>query len=168
MHVPSTYPSQDPRGGASQLRSLCILHTAMAGGVVVYLTLSYFLIYYSGKPLLIFEDILYLVLEYGTIGFSVFCLAISTILFKKKLGVIATLDLPAKFSGYREAFIIRMALLEGPAFFCVVCFMLTSRWIFTAEALVLLSIMIYLRPGLNRVAEELNLNPNEISWLQSE
>jgi hypothetical protein len=166
---PATLPSQGSPGGASQFNSLRIIHIALVAGVVFYLALSYFLTYsYLGKPLVEFADKIYLAIVYCTIGFSLTCCSISTILFRKKLGAFSCFDWPAKFIGYRDVLIVRMALLEGPAFLCVVFYKLTSRWIIPAEALVLLSIMIYLNPGLNRFTEELKLNINQISWFQSE
>ena len=70
-------------------------------------------------------------------------------------------DLKEKLSGYRGAFVLMIACLEGPAIFAIIAYLLTSNYLLLGIALLLIIIMITLRPSKEKLASQLNLSAAE-------
>lgn len=71
--------------------------------------------------------------------------------------------LKGKMNGYREAFMLRSFLAEGPAIFAIVAYMLTGNYIFIMLAApVIIAFLIWL-PSKNKIANELQLSTSERS-----
>lgn len=66
-----------------------------------------------------------------------------------------------KMNSYRSALIVRYALLEGPAFFAFVSFLLTVDWLFLGIGGFIIAIFITLFPSKNSAIRDLELNLSE-------
>jgi hypothetical protein len=71
-----------------------------------------------------------------------------------------------KLTGYQAALIVRFALLEGPSLFAIVVFTLTNNWFFLLISVCIIVYFITLRPGTEKVADDLQLNYDEKLELQ--
>lgn len=140
-------------------KTLKIVHFALAAGIVFFMLMSIFL-QYSG---------------FGTIGKEVknglliavplFALAgifASNIVFKQKLKIIAEHNnLKEKMIIYRSAIIVKLALVEGPAFFTVIAYLITGDLIFLGIIIVLLLIFLIYTPTRNKLINELELSKSD-------
>lgn len=143
------------------LRSLKIIYSALMLGVSFFLIIVVFLNQQVGPftdndPF--FEQVLLGVsnlMAFSSIPLGLF-------LFKKRTAGIAKLSLPQKLDSYRSAMIVRAAVMEGSAFFFVICYALTGISIFLIEILAILALMVYFFPGSNRLAEELKHDIREL------
>jgi hypothetical protein len=116
------------------IKTLQILHRALLLGVVLFAAIAFFL-QYTGKfssPVREKDQLLQLIaiavcFAGGFIGASV---------FKKR--ILQTRNsqqsIAEKAAAYRSASIIQWALLEGPAIFCIICFLLVGNLAFLALA----------------------------------
>lgn len=75
-------------------------------------------------------------------------------------------DLKMKLAGYRAATIIRLALLEGPALFTVIAFLLTGDTNFLLYTSFMLLLFAMIRPTMERAIKELNLDEREVLKIQ--
>ncbi|MEO3404648.1 hypothetical protein AAFN85_12150 [Mucilaginibacter sp. CAU 1740] len=83
-------------------------------------------------------------------------------LFLKFLGNIKRdSPLKTKLAAYQSATIVRLALLEGPSLFAIVCFMLTRNMMFIGISGAIILYFIYLRPTRQKVEDDLALDYNE-------
>ncbi|MCB9175023.1 MAG: hypothetical protein H6589_10480 [Flavobacteriales bacterium] len=83
----------------------------------------------------------------------------SNFIFTKKVNELSNVSLlKDKLMGYQTASIIRFALLEGPAMFSIVIYMLTGNLLFLIMAGVLIVYFITIRPTKEKIEMELNLN----------
>lgn len=83
-------------------------------------------------------------------------------LFRKLLGNIkGDSPLKAKLADYQSATIIRLASLEGPSLFAIVCFMLTGNMVFLGISAAIILYFIYLRPTRQKIEDDLALDYNE-------
>ena len=71
-------------------------------------------------------------------------------------------NLDEKLVTYRGTMIVRAALMEGSAFFGIVCHMLTGKSIFIFMAAIILAIMAYFFPTRERMATELGISSSEL------
>jgi purine-cytosine permease-like protein len=77
----------------------------------------------------------------------VLCIFISNYLFKRRLNQIADIyDLPAKMENYRNALILRYAVLEAPAIFAIIATLLTGNLYFLFNSAMMVFLMFYFRP----------------------
>jgi len=68
-------------------------------------------------------------------------------------------DLNGKLAEYRSAQIVRWALLEGPSFFSIVVYLITSNYLFLSIAVTIIAIFILLFPTREKFEKDL-----ELSW----
>lgn len=141
-------------GPGPSVKNITIIHFALLAGMVLFAAVAFAV----GKPfttqinttdpLLIAVPVL-----------AVSCLFISNLLYKKFLaGAVEANDVPGKLVGYQTAFIIRNALIEGPALFAIVAFLLSGSVVFIAIAIALILYFFSLRPTKDKIAEELQLS----------
>jgi hypothetical protein len=139
---------------SQNLKSLKITYSALLLGVTFFLIIVVFLNQQAGPfaeqdPF--FEQML--------LGISnlmaLTSIPLGLFLFKKRTAGIAGLSLPQKLDTYRSAMIFRAAVMEGSAFFFVICYALTGLSVFLIEILAVLALMVYFFPGSHRLSEEL-------------
>lgn len=86
----------------------------------------------------------------------------ANMLFKTKMDSLQTDDsFDKKLAVWRQAFIIKCALVEAPVLFSLVALMLTSDKLFAIIATLLLGYFISLFPSKEKIADNLPLAPHE-------
>jgi hypothetical protein len=90
-------------------------------------------------------------------------------LFQKQLKEIFQLrTLKEKLGSYRSALIVRYALNEMPAFFCLVAFMLTANELFFALSAVPVLFFILIRPSRSAAIKDLQLSASEAATIEDD
>ena len=144
----------------SMLAQLRILHGAFCAGVVLFGGVAAFLVHQDGplgdaslaQPLMMVAAVL-----------AVSGLAASVFLTNRLLEKARQQpDVAGKLVAYRSAFIIGVALLEGPALFAVVAYLLTGNVIVLAIVAVLVLRMLMMRPTRDKIATALGLQYDEV------
>ena len=148
-----------------ELKSLQIVHRALLLGLVLFAAIAFYL-NYSGnfiaglksydQPL----QVIAITLSFG--GFF-----IGSLLFKKKMQQLkdSSPELRVKLSTYRSAAIMQWALLEGPALFAIICFLLVGNYAFLALAVVFIILFAVTAPNKTKMMLLLQLTEEEINEL---
>ena len=148
-----------------ELKSLQIVHRALLLGLVLFAAIAFYL-NYSGnfiaglksydQPL----QVIAITLSFG--GFF-----IGSLLFKKKMQQIkdSSPELRVKLSTYRSAAIMQWALLEGPALFAIICFLLVGNYAFLALAVVFIILFAVTAPNKTKMMLLLQLTEEEMATL---
>lgn len=139
-------------------KSIQILHAAMFFGMVMILVLLKFLM---ADEVTSDGDLLFPAIG---IGFAISALGISQILFNKKMESLKKerLTVPEKLTIYREAYILKLALLEGPALICIILHFLGGNPILFYTSLFMIFIFAYERPIEGRIKQQLNLHAEDL------
>lgn len=146
--------------------ALTIIHLALVAGIVFFGGIIAFLVTSgAGSPEMSDLETIFL---YIVPIFLVLGVVSSFLVYRKRIGDLKDeRDLVSKMTGYRGAFIVRLALLEGPGFFAVVVTFLTGNLLFLVFAGIIVAYMIYLRPAKESIANDLGLNYDEIAKIQN-
>jgi hypothetical protein len=143
----------DPR---SAVKMLTIIHAGLITGIILF-TLATFSITlqrgfsFSADPLIIIDIIL-----------PVLGIFVGNFLYKTLIAKIsAESSLSQKIAAHQTASIVRFALLEGPALFSVVVYMLSGNMLFLVILAVILAYFISVRPTRNKMIEDMKLDYNE-------
>lgn len=147
--------SEKAKSPKNILKTLITIHYGYSVAVLAFATFSFLI---SDDPIMSFNDsddlFLYLAPLFAVGGISA-----SVFLFKTQLKRIYEKEtLEEKLIAYQSSHIIRIALIEGPAFLSIVIFMISNNLFYLIIALVLLAYLISLRPTSDRVKQDLNLN----------
>ncbi|WP_426429839.1 hypothetical protein ACPX19_09875 [Winogradskyella sp. HB-48] len=137
------------------INTLTVIHYGYCIAILVFATVVFLI---SDHTIISFDDsedlFLYLVPIFAFGGVSV-----SIFMFKAQLKQIHKKEtLIEKLTAYQTSHLIRIALIEGPAFLGIVIFMISSNLFYLIIALALLVYLIFLRPTANGIKEDLNLN----------
>lgn len=143
----------------SYFTSLKIIHFALTAGIAFFMLIAIVLQFTGFEPELKEMEMILL-------GITVFA-AISgvftgNLLFRKRLEQLVELkSLKEKLTGYQSALILKLALVEGPAFFSLVAYLLTANLLFPAITLVLIFVFILYAPGKDKLISDLDLSRKE-------
>jgi hypothetical protein len=140
------------------VKSISIIHLALLAGQVIFAIVAYaqsvkvfFGVHYMDDA---FMYIVPLAAIGGFIaGYTIFKKQLAAIHTKKSLG--------EKIIGYQTALIIRYALIEGPCLLAIVAYMLNNNLFYLGVAGLLILYFIFLRPTMEKVENDLDLNFNE-------
>jgi hypothetical protein len=142
-------------------KGLQIMHRAMLSGMIVFAAIIFFL-NYSGNfspALASYNE----VLQVAVVLLSLAGFFLGNFLFKKKIASVRELAvLPYKLSVYRVASLIQWALLEVPALFAIVCFLLVGNYAFLALALALVLLFVIVGPSKIKIAMLLQVREEDI------
>ncbi|MBN2174651.1 MAG: hypothetical protein JW731_10990 [Bacteroidales bacterium] len=141
-------------------KGINIVYMALLAGQVFFILIALFLFYYGrfnvGAAELS-EFLIYIVPVFVIAG-----ILASNFLYRKRISVIKQKkELAEKLNDYRSILIIRLALLEGPSFFAIVCYLLTAQLIYLAFSALIIFIFLTVRPTRIRVITDLELNMDE-------
>jgi hypothetical protein len=90
------------------------------------------------------------------------------LIFKSRLKKIKTYDtLTAKMGDYRGIAIIRFAMLEGASLFAIIIYLVTADLIFMAMAGLIVLYFIIIKPTVDSVSMDLELDPTEKAKLEN-
>jgi hypothetical protein len=92
----------------------------------------------------------------------------SLIITKSRLGMIKEKNsLSEKLTDYRSVVIVKLALLEGPAFFAIVSYLLTADPLFLGIAAFMIVLFFINRPGREKLVQDLELSQKDIDFLNN-
>ncbi len=139
-------------------RSIQILHGAMFMGVVVMLIMLKFVLGIEDR-----SEGDYLFAMVG-IGLAMSSLVFGNIIYTKKIEAIKKEQLPVmdRLTQYREAFILNLALLEGPALTCLILHFLNGDPLLFYACLFMIVMLAMARPTEEKIIQELGIRPTDI------
>jgi hypothetical protein len=151
--------SKEPTGILNQIR---IIHYAMVAGVTIFLVACLYLTL-SGSIQLPYDPALTNTLFLLTAAMTVMLLPVGYLLFKRQIMTVEKdISLIEKMAVYKRAFIVKMGLIEAPAFFSTIVLLLTgNRWLLVQIVAVLL-VMIINRPSAEKIASLFSLDRSMI------
>ncbi len=137
---------------------LRILQLAFLAGLILLSAISFFLVFTGsmGKNSEL-NDILTILVP----GLFVAGIIGSYFIAKNRLLTLVDKDLNEKLSGYRAVMILKIALLEGPALFAIISYMLTGNNLFLGLAMIAVLLILFINPTREKVADELNLSTQD-------
>ena len=148
------------------INALIILHRAMLMGLVIFAAVAFFVVYSLAfsKGLQFPEQTLQvLALILSAIGFYG-----GNALFKRKLSAIrqqTDIGVKERFVLYQSACIIQWVLIEAPALFVIICFLLTGNYAFLGLAGMLVLILAMLAPSKMKLVLHLQLSDKDLEEL---
>jgi hypothetical protein len=149
-------------------KALVLMHRLFIGSTVVLLIVGFFK-NLGASPIIADGEELGQLLEYFVIGYSLISIPLSIGLFKVAISKnLKDSGLKAKLTVYRNAFILRLAILEGAALFGFLVFFLTASMICATLASFVIAFMFLLRPSKEEVKKELALSPEEENILTND
>ena len=131
---------------APSVKSMTIVWIAMIGGLVSFGLVTYFALLPIQSPLAGIDPAVFYILA---IMLALAGMMGSTILYKLQVRAASQVNSPSKerlMSYYMSAFILKMALLEGPGLFSVVAGLLTHQALFLTITAGLLLLMVIAKP----------------------
>lgn len=141
-------------------KALKIVHIALMAGIVFFAVIVFVLLQILQEPFGTEEinGILYYVVPV----FVIAGVLASNFLFKARLkkSVVET-GLKNKLDSYRSALIVKYALIEGPAFFCIVSYQMTANTLFLVITIFLLVVFWTFRPTKGKAILELELDHDQ-------
>lgn len=144
-------------------KGMQIIHRAMLLGIILFAAIAFFLTYSGNFPPLLqqYDQ----GLQVAAIVLSLAGFFIGNALFKKKIFQIRSSSdsLSNKFSLYRSASLLQWALLEGPALFTIICFLLVGNYAFLALAGALMILFSINTPTKIKMAMLLQITEEEIN-----
>jgi len=151
--------------GKQYFRILAIIHIALMIGVALFASIAYFMVSKGGfEP--IDSDTSHALTLITPLLMLIGVLAGPFVRLYKINKLKLETDLKMKLAGYRAATIIRLALLEGPALFTVIAFLLTGDTNFLLYTSFMLLLFAMIRPTMERAIKELNLDEREVLKIQ--
>jgi F0F1-type ATP synthase membrane subunit c/vacuolar-type H+-ATPase subunit K len=152
-----------PQTAQEYFNVLAILHAALISGQVIFGLVALFMNSNQNGASQELADIsktFQFVVPIAVIGglFS------SEIFFRARLkAILQKADLKEKLIDYRAASIVKFALLEGPALFALVVYLVTGNPFFLGVAGFVILLFLFNRPTKFRVANDLQLEANQIA-----
>ena len=146
--------------------ALRILHLSMLIGIFVFAGVAIFVT--KDKPLASSEEDLNRIFQGVSALLSLGALVIGYRMFSRKILAIRTNTASGiqRMDEYRKAIITWWALIEGPALFAIICFMLVGNYAFLALAGFHFLLMVLFAPRKNNIILLLNLNGEEVNKLE--
>jgi len=150
---------------SNYLKSLRIVYFALAMGIALFLLVTLIINNANGplseeslSPIQRAPFLIALIVLTGT------AFLLYRIIFTKKLDVIKTLPtLDRKLAAWRELCILQGALIEAPAFFALVLFMLLGIYTLFVWPLAAFFLFWLSQPSRDRLISDANLSPSEIA-----
>jgi hypothetical protein len=152
--------TSDKLNSKAYFKALSILHLAMVAGVVFFGLIVALLVAINTITSInsTFTNFFYYVVPVLTI----LGLIASNIVFKNRLKQTRdNYELRTRMTNYRGALIIKYALLEGPAIFAIIASLITGTISFLAYAGLMVVLMLYARPGIQKTFNDLVLDEKD-------
>ena len=147
------------------LKALKVIHIGLTAGMAIFLIIAVVLQLKGFEPeLKEIEMILLGVTAFAAIS-GIFA---GNMIFRKRLEQLIELkNLNGKLTGYQSALIVKYALIEGPAFFTVVAYLLTTNVLFPVIAVFLVVVMVLSAPRKDKLISDLNFSTKETSVFEN-
>jgi hypothetical protein len=148
------------------LNQIRMIHYAMVAGVITFLAVS---LYLSLSELiqLPYDPELSNILFLLTAALTGILLPVGYMLFNRQImAVDKDKNLVEKMAVYKAAFIVKMGLIEAPAFFSIVVLLLTGNQWLLIQILTVLLVMIINRPSAEKIVNLFGLDRSQIQAIQ--
>lgn len=140
------------------LKNISIIHFALCLSVFVFGTFIYFTTENTNLNIADTEDVYF----FSIPVFAIVAALVGNYLFRSNLKRAQEKStLKEKLMHYQSSKIIQFALVEAPAFLCIVIFMTTSNQFYLFIAAILLAYLIFLRPTTSAIKEDLDFNAEQ-------
>jgi hypothetical protein len=150
---------------SSFVKNLKIIHLALFSGLVFFACISFYVRNKVGSTLT--REQLE-ILTYISLIFMLIEIPLGYWLHNKKMKTIANLpDLNSKLDAYKASHIIKIALFEGVGFLCSVVLLLGGKNTILLQIAIVLIFILLNTPSAIRLANELNLTPDESNLLNN-
>jgi len=145
---------------------LSIIHLALIVGLVLFgLVVSFFIADFQHPD---YTSELARIVVYLVPGLCIVGMIAGNIISKSKFKLLKEeSDINIKLTGYREALIIRNALLEGPGLFALVTIFITNDMNYLIYAGVMVLLMLAKKPTMRSLIAELELDQQEVAMLEN-
>lgn len=145
------------------LKALKVIHIGLTAGVVFFLIIAAVLQFTGFEPELKEMEMVLL----GITGFAaVSGIFAGNLIFRKRIDQLVELkNLNEKLTGYQSALIVKYALVEGPAFFTIVAYLLTANILFPVITAFLVFVLVLSAPRKDKLISDLNLSLTETNVL---
>ena len=140
-------------------KTIKIVHLALVAGIIFFMLIALFLQFNGfGKMGKEFNTIfIYVASLFVLVGISA-----SYLISKRKLkACLSKPTLLEKLNSYREVLVLKFALLEAPAFFVIVVYLLTGNLFYIGLAILTLIFFVIHRPTVTSTITDLALNSKE-------
>jgi hypothetical protein len=145
------------------LKALKVIHIGLTAGVAIFLIIAVVLQLPGFEPKLKELEVIFIGITTVVVISGIFA---GNMIFRKRLEQLIELkNLDEKLTGYQSALIVKLALIEGPAFFTVVAYLLTANILFPAIAVLLVFVMVLSAPRKDKLISDLNLSLTESNVL---
>lgn len=146
--------------GSEQIKIIQIIFFALLTGQLIFLFISIFLVQ-SGN--IKTNEELFLILFIVDLMIVFPAIVVGPMLYRNILTKVnSEFSLQEKFNIYRQAVIIKLALVEAPTIFSIVGYLLTGSFVFLIIAIVVLILFFFHKPTIERFAEDLNVPISEL------
>ncbi len=147
---------------AQQLKSLRFVYLALMFGAISFILFAVIINYFGGT-LIVPDKIIYHAFLIVSNVFFVVGLLVAVYITRKKLSAITVDGLKEKLDKYREAILIRGAILEGTTFLFVACYLMMGFNIFLIETIIGFLVLAFFFPTNRRIAEELKIDVRQLT-----
>ena len=148
------------------IRSLILVYFGLLTGQIVFAVITFAVNKQLMEPMA--EDLrvvfIYIVPVFVINGFVT-----GQLIYRNRLRKIKRLDtLASKLGEYKSAFMIRLAMLEGAFLFAIIIYLLTADLIFMGMSGIIIAYFLVLRPTIDRISADMELNSTERMKLERE
>lgn len=154
-----------PSTAGTYFKTLRIMFFALFAGLIFFTVVAIFMRQTGSFP----ENFPYRNWLLGfIILFAVAGISSGILVYNRRLTSIREMSsLADKLSAYREALIIRYATVEAPSFFAIIGYLLTGNMIILGISLAIIAWFFTMKPSIEKIAEDLALNPEEKMKLEN-
>jgi len=152
-----TESSSDMQNSKSYLKTLTIIHFALAVGQIIFAIIVF--AHHQKTEMVVdpINDVMF-------IPFLVTLLmafAVGPVIYKKLLSQVHGKSLTIKLNQFRAASIVKYALIEGPSLFGIVIYFLSGNFFYLLVSGLLIIYFLTLRPTKEKIEKGLNLDYKE-------
>ena len=140
------------------MKQIRTIHFALIAGVILLLAVSLYLNISESLQMQYdteFSNSLFLV----TAGLTVIMLPAGYFVFKKRCSAIdRSLEPEEMLQLYKSAYIVKMGMIETPAFFSIIVLLLTGNYWLLVQIIAVLLVMLINRPSAENIAKETGID----------
>ncbi|AFH48121.1 Hypothetical protein IALB_0409 [Ignavibacterium album JCM 16511] len=143
-----------------QIKTVQIIFFALLTGQLIFLFISVYLVQ-SGNIKL--NEDLFLILLMIDLMIVFPAIVLGPMLYRSFLNKAKSgLSLTEKFNIYRQAVIVKLALVEAPTIFSIVSYLLTGSFVFLIIAIGVLILFFFHKPSIEKFVEDFNVPFSEL------
>lgn len=144
--------------------SLKIIYFGLLMGQIGFIIIFFFLVYSGNSGEMQELSNILLFVAFIIVASAVF---VANKIFNMRMNQIdENNSLESKLSEYRVSLIIKFGVLEGPSLLSIIFFFMTANELFLIFSILILGFFFIYRPTVDKIANDLKLNPSELDQLK--